>query len=67
MSPFISSLGLMSEMSFVVTGMIPPGKGEGKGGVKSGKIREREKKKMIETAVQQLENTMQGAVAANKQ
>ena len=27
----------MSEMSFVVTGMIPPGKGEGRGGVKSGK------------------------------
>ena len=39
-----SSLGIMSEMSFVLTGMIPPGKGEGRGGVKSGKIREREKK-----------------------
>ena len=57
----------MSEMSFVVTGMIPPGKGEGRGGVKSGKIRGREKKKMIETAVQQLENPMQGAVAASEQ
>lgn len=34
----------MSEMSFVVTGMIPPGKGEGRGRVKSGKIRGREKK-----------------------
>lgn len=56
----------MSEMSFVVTGMIPPGKGEGRGGVKSGKIRGREKK-MIETAVQQLENPMQGAVAASEQ
>lgn len=56
----------MSEMSFVVTGMIPPGKGEGRGGVKSGKIMGREKK-MLETAVQQLENPMQGAVAASKQ
>ena len=56
----------MSEMSFVVTGMIPPGKGEGREGVKSGKIREREKKKMIETAVQQLDNPMQGAVAASE-
>ena len=34
----------MSEMSFVATGMIPPEKGEGRGGVKSGKIRGREKK-----------------------
>ena len=55
----------MSEMSFVVTGMIPQGKGEGKEGVKSGKIRGREKK-MIETVVQQLENPMQGAVAASE-
>ena len=35
----------MSEMSFVVTGIITPGKGEGRGGVKSGKIRERERGK----------------------
>ena len=28
----------------MVTGMIPPGKGEGRGRVKSGKIRGREKK-----------------------
>ena len=56
----------MSEMSFVLTGMIPLGEREGRGGVKSGKIREREKK-MIETAVQQLENPMQGAVAASEQ
>ena len=34
----------MSEMSFVATGMILLGKGEGRGGVKSGNIREREKK-----------------------
>ena len=50
----------------MVTGMIPQGKGEGKEGVKSGKIRGREKK-MIETVVQQLENPMQGAVAASEQ
>lgn len=56
----------MSDISFVVTGMILPGKGEGREGVKSGKIRGREKK-MIETAVQQLENPMQGAVAASEQ
>ena len=55
----------MSEMSFVVTGMIPQGKGEGKEGAKRGKIRGREKK-MIETVVQQLENPMQGAVAASE-
>lgn len=35
----------MNEMSFVVTGMIPLREGEGRGGVKSGKIRVREKKK----------------------
>ena len=35
----------MSEMSFVATGMIPPGKGEGRGGVKSGKIRGEGEKK----------------------
>ena len=46
--------------------MIPLGEGEGRGGVKSGKIREREKR-MIETAVQQLENAMQGAVVASEQ
>ena len=34
----------MSEMSFVLTGMIPLGEREGRGGVKSGKIRGREKK-----------------------